>query len=65
MSFKDVPPSHPRYRSLLMRHLITEGGKKSIVAESGLIAHGRGEAFDYLFQVVANCAVYPFAVLPE
>ena len=48
MSFKDVPPSHPRYRSLLMRHLITEGGKKSIVAESGLIAHGRGEAFDYL-----------------
>ena len=48
MSFKDVPPSHPRYHSLLMRHLITEGGKKSIVAESGLIAHGRGEAFDYL-----------------
>ena len=48
MSFKDVPPSHPRYHSLLMRHLITESGKKSIVAESGLIAHGRGEAFDYL-----------------
>ena len=48
MSFKDIPPSHPRYHSLLMRHLITEGGKKSIVAESGLIAHGRGEAFDYL-----------------
>ncbi len=48
MSFKDVPPSHPRYQSLLMRHLIAEGGKKGIVADSGLIAHGRGEAFDYL-----------------
>lgn len=48
MSFKDVPPSHPRYHSLLMRHLIAEGGKKGIVADSGLIAHGRGEAFDYL-----------------
>lgn len=48
MSLKDIPPSHPRFQSLLMRDRITEGVKKSIVAESGAIAHGRGEAFDYL-----------------
>ncbi len=43
-----VPPSHPRYQSLLQREKIIEGCRESVVAPAGLIAHGRGEAFDYL-----------------
>lgn len=43
-----VPKSHPRYESLKKREKIIEGIKEGIVAEAGLIAHGRGEAFDYL-----------------
>lgn len=43
-----IPNSHPRSKSLQTRHALIEGMKKNIVAESGLIAHGRGEAFDYL-----------------
>ena len=42
------PKSHPRYESLMKREKIIEGIKAGIVAEAGLIAHGRGEAFDYL-----------------
>jgi 4-phosphopantoate--beta-alanine ligase len=44
----DVPKDHPRYESLKYRHKIIEGMKKLIVAEAGLIAHGRGECFDYI-----------------
>jgi len=44
----DIPESHPRYHSLMMRHRLTDGYKAGLVAEAGLIAHGRGEAFDYL-----------------
>ena len=44
----EIPESHPRYQSLKMRHQLTEGYKSGLVAEAGLIAHGRGEAFDYL-----------------
>ncbi|MCK4757961.1 MAG: phosphopantothenate/pantothenate synthetase [Thermoplasmata archaeon] len=43
-----VPESHPRYHSLKMRELIIEGMEKGLVAKAGLIAHGRGEAFDYM-----------------
>lgn len=43
-----VPKSHPRYHSLLQRHLIEEGMKKGLVTITGMIAQGRGEAFDYL-----------------
>ncbi|RMG32036.1 MAG: phosphopantothenate/pantothenate synthetase [Methanobacteriota archaeon] len=43
-----IPDSHPRSQSLRIRHALIEGMKNNIVAESGLIAHGRGEAFDYL-----------------
>lgn len=43
-----VPKSHPRYESLMKREKIIEGMREGIVAEAGLIAHGRGEAFDYL-----------------
>jgi len=41
-------PSHPRYASLLMRHRMEVGAAKGMLADSALIAHGRGEAFDYL-----------------
>ena len=44
----DIPESHPRYRSLLARRLLTEAAADGLLAGSALIAHGRGEAFDYL-----------------
>jgi len=44
----EVPESHPRYRSLLARHKLTEGMREGLVAPQGLIAQGRSEAFDYL-----------------
>lgn len=40
--------SHPRYQSLLMRHRIEIAAKEGLLADSAMIAHGRGEAFDYL-----------------
>lgn len=43
-----IPKSHPRYGSLKARDLIVDGIKKCITSMHGLIAHGRGEAFDYL-----------------
>ncbi|MFX1480208.1 MAG: phosphopantothenate/pantothenate synthetase [Promethearchaeota archaeon] len=43
-----VPKTHPRYLSLKLRHKIIEGMKNLVVAEAGLIAHGRGECFDYI-----------------
>ena len=43
-----IPKSHPRYLSLMTREKIKSGHKSGIVAESGLIAQGRGEAFDYI-----------------
>ncbi len=39
---------HPRYLSLLYREKLIEGYFMGIVAIAGLIAHGRGETFDYL-----------------
>ena len=41
-------PSHPRYASLLMRHRLEVAAEKGMLAWSAMIAHGRGEAFDYL-----------------
>ena len=43
-----IPKSHPRYISLMTREKVTQAMKKGQVHETGLIAHGRGEAFDYL-----------------
>jgi 4-phosphopantoate--beta-alanine ligase len=43
-----IPKSHPRYVSLMLREAITEGVENGLTAPEGLIAHGRGEAFDYL-----------------
>jgi len=44
----DVPEGHPRYQSLKLRDVITAGVESGITSIHGLIAHGRGEAFDYL-----------------
>ena len=44
----DVPKSHPRYLSLTLRDRIVKGVEQGITSIHGLIAHGRGEAFDYL-----------------
>jgi 4-phosphopantoate--beta-alanine ligase len=48
MSEIDVPEDHPRYESLLTRHRIEAGVEQGITSKQGLIAEGRGEAFDYL-----------------
>lgn len=48
MSEFHCPENHPRYQSLRARHLIEEGIAKGITHLSGLAAHGRGEAFDYM-----------------
>ncbi len=44
----EIPKSHPRYESLTYRHKLVSGLDAGFVAKAGLIAHGRGEAFDYL-----------------
>jgi len=43
-----IPKTHPRYLSLKTRDKIVDGVKKGITSTHGLVAHGRGEAFDYL-----------------
>jgi len=43
-----LPKNHPRKKSLEIRHKLVKGLEKGLVAQAGLIAHGRGEAFDYL-----------------
>jgi 4-phosphopantoate--beta-alanine ligase len=42
-----IPPDHPRYRSLVTRELLAGSVRSGILSPEGLIAHGRGEAFDY------------------
>ncbi len=44
----DVPETHPRHLSLMMRDRIVSGVEAGLTSIHGLIAHGRGEAFDYL-----------------
>ena len=44
----NIPPDHPRYRSLVIRERLSEMVGKGLVTQTGLISHGRGEAFDYL-----------------
>jgi len=43
-----IPKNHPRAHSLMIRERLIENIKSGVVAPAGLIAHGRGEAFDYL-----------------
>jgi len=49
-----VPQDHPRAESLRIRQKIINGLHDNMVVEAGLIAHGRGEAFDYLIGEVSN-----------
>lgn len=43
-----VPKSHPRYESLVRRDRLAEMVERGLVTPTGLVSHGRGEAFDYL-----------------
>jgi 4-phosphopantoate--beta-alanine ligase len=43
-----IPPGHPRAETLRIREKLIERYHEGVVASAGLIAHGRGEAFDYL-----------------
>jgi 4-phosphopantoate---beta-alanine ligase len=43
----EIPKSHPRYASLKTRERVAEGVNAGITSIQGLIAQGRGEAFDY------------------
>ena len=47
-SHVEIPQNHPRRVSLLTRAKLTEGVRQGITSLDGLLAHGRGEAFDYL-----------------
>lgn len=49
-----VPKTHPRYESLATRDRIVDGVKQGITSIHGLIAHGRGEAFDYIIGEKTN-----------
>jgi 4-phosphopantoate--beta-alanine ligase len=44
----DIPRDHPRYQSLVTREMLVKGVRDGITSMQGLIAQGRGEAFDYL-----------------
>lgn len=48
MPIVSVPKDHPRYRSLMVREQLAEMVESGLVNPTGLISHGRGEAFDYL-----------------
>lgn len=47
-SHSHIPPTHPRAQSLFTRNMLVDGYRRGLVVSEGLIAHGRGEAFDYL-----------------
>jgi 4-phosphopantoate--beta-alanine ligase len=44
----EIPLGHPRAESLRIRKKLIDHYESRVVATAGLIAHGRGEAFDYL-----------------
>lgn len=44
----DIPKSHPRHASLVLRERLVDGFRQGYVVPQGLIAHGRGEMFYYL-----------------
>lgn len=43
-----IPRSHPRHDSLVRREQLVRGWEEGLVVPEGLIAQGRGEAWDYL-----------------
>src|SRR2546427_12566487 len=44
-----IPRSAPRYETLVRRGRLVRAWKRGIVVPEGLVAQGRGEAWDYLF----------------
>ncbi len=44
----EVSPKHPRAESIRIRERLTRRVDSGVVSLAGLIAHGRGEAFDYI-----------------
>ncbi len=49
-----ISPNHPRYHSLLLRDKMAQAYQEGILADTALIAHGRGEAFDYILGEKTN-----------
>jgi 4-phosphopantoate---beta-alanine ligase len=47
-SASNIPADHPRAASLRVRERMKDAVAAGLVHPTGLIAHGRGEAFDYL-----------------
>lgn len=48
MNIEDIPKNHPRYQSLVTREKLVDFFNRGIVVAHGLVAQGRGEAFDYI-----------------
>lgn len=44
----NIDPRHPRFWSLAIRERLATAVRDGVAVPQGLIAHGRGEAFDYL-----------------
>jgi 4-phosphopantoate--beta-alanine ligase len=44
----NIPEDHPRYPSLMAREHLARMVQEGLVTPTGMISHGRGEAFDYL-----------------
>ena len=49
-----IPRNHPRAESLLIRRKLTAQLDAGVLVPEGMIAHGRGEAFDYLIGEVTT-----------
>lgn len=62
-----IPAGHPRAASLYTREKLVHGFERGLVAPEGLIAHGRGEAYDYLIgektTIVAKRAIRAAAAI--
>jgi 4-phosphopantoate--beta-alanine ligase len=55
-----LPKDHPRYESIRMREHLVDMVDAKVLAPEGLIAHGRGEAFDYLIgEKTPDCVLGP------
>lgn len=54
-----IDPSHPRATSLAIRERLVWGVSHGLTHPAGLLAHGRGEAFDYLL----GEKTHPFAAV--
>jgi 4-phosphopantoate--beta-alanine ligase len=48
INYIGIPSDHPRAKSLYIREMLVNGFRRGLVVPEGLIAHGRGEAYDYL-----------------